>query len=148
MSSVKGGQFHSKPANVHAQIAKAIHDNAKKTAAAKPGADSAKAAGKVHVLPASLAHLASHDTVAGLDRRTAQSLHDTVASGHASKVGFDTVASLARGSATFAGSKHAPVEKVVATQTVHKDGVTVHFADGSALHVAGVTHLHGGFFHH
>ena len=146
MSSVKGAHHETARTNVHAQIARAVHENAAK--AAKASTDGTKQTAKVHVLPASLAHLAAHDTVAGLDHAASQRLHDTVASSSHSTRGIDTVASLARGSVAFAGSKFAPVEKVVATQTVHKDGVTVHFADGSALHVAGVTHLHGSFFHH
>ena len=119
MASVTGAHHvASGPRDVHTLIARAINQ---KAIAAK---------------------LAAHDTVASLGQHP----HDTVA-GHAAHHA-DTVTTLGHGTTAFAGSKHVSVEKVVATQTVHKDGVTVHFADGSALHVAGVTHLHTTFFHH
>jgi hypothetical protein len=67
---------------------------------------------------------------------------------HSPASGFEAVTSLPQAAATFAGAQKPATEKVVATQTVHKDGTTVHFTDGSTIHIAGTTHLQGTFFHH
>jgi hypothetical protein len=70
--------------------------------------------------------------------------HDTVPGGGG---GFDSVVGGGKDAVSFAG-KSSGADKVVATQVVHKDGVTVQFSDGSAITVAGITHLHSGFFNH
>jgi hypothetical protein len=119
MASVSGSQHVTSVTSVHALVAKAAVGTTPTTGTT------------------SLAFFGS----SSLD-----STHDTVP-GTAGASGFDSVVGGGKDSVSFAG-KSAGVEKVVATQTVHKDGVTVHFSDGSAITVAGITHFNSGFFHH
>ena len=79
---------------------------------------------------------------------SAASAHETVAGAAHGSAGFDTVTGPGHDPVKFAGQSHGAVEKVVATQTAHQGGVTVQFADGSSLIVAGATKVEGSFFHH
>jgi hypothetical protein len=91
----------------------------------------------------------TRDTVSGFDTVGGHGGHDTVGTApHDTVPGFDTVTGPGHDPVHFAGEAKGAVEKVVATQTVHDGGVTISFADGSSLTVAGVTHIDGGFFHH
>jgi hypothetical protein len=71
------------------------------------------------------------------------SAHDTVPGGSSS---FDSSVGGTE-AISFAG-KSAGADKGVTSQTVHKDGVTVNFSDGSAITVVGITHLSTAFTHH
>jgi hypothetical protein len=74
--------------------------------------------------------------------------HETVAGDASHGVGgFDSVIGPGHDTVAFAGKPHG-VDKVLATQSVEKHGVTVHFDDGSSITVAGISNLHNGFFHH
>jgi hypothetical protein len=74
--------------------------------------------------------------------------HDTVGGSYKEAVsGFDTVTGPGNTSFSFKSGTSSGSDNVVATQTGKGTGVTVHFTDGSSLTVAGVTHLHSGFFH-
>ena len=74
--------------------------------------------------------------------------HDTVPGSYSEAVsGFDTVTGPGHAAFALKSDKAGGSDNVVATQSGKSTGVTVHFTDGSSLTVAGVTHLHGGFFH-
>ncbi len=72
--------------------------------------------------------------------------HSTVSGGQTAAAGHDTVSSLGH-TASFSTTAHGGSGQVVATHTAEGGHTVIHLADGSTIHVVGVTHVGATFIH-